>query len=55
MMLRTWQLDDYLFGDLSKDYTEEEREIISARLKHEMDEIFYGRKLPKSPVYSSTE
>ena len=55
MMLRTWQLDDYLFGDLSKDYTEEEREIISARLKHEMEEIFYGRKLPRSPVYSSTE
>lgn len=49
MMLLDWKLDDYLFGELSAGYNDREIEQISARLKHEMEEIFYGRNLPKSP------
>jgi len=41
-----FDLDRYVFGEASKQYSEAEREEISANLKHEMDEIFYQRNMP---------
>jgi len=44
MMLKDWKLEDYLFGAMDIE-SETQREQMGARLKHEMDEIFYGRRL----------
>lgn len=46
MLLKEFDLDQYLFSATTADLTEEEIEYISARLHHEMQEIFYGRNLP---------
>ena len=46
MVLKEWELDNYLFGVSSKDLTEEQRAVIIDRLEWEMKEIFYGRNLP---------
>lgn len=46
MMLKDWRLQDYVFGDFAKASSQAERDAVSGRLKHEMDEIFYGRRLP---------
>ena len=47
MLLKDFDLDNYLFG-LGRDvYSAKELRDIQVRLKREMAEIFYGRNLPK--------
>lgn len=45
MMLKSFELDDYLFGIDADLLNLNERLNIEARLKHEMQEIFYGRNI----------
>ena len=47
MILKDFDLDNYLFGLGREDYTAKELRDIERRLKREMAEIFYGRNLPK--------
>ncbi|MEX2517452.1 MAG: adenosylmethionine decarboxylase [Gammaproteobacteria bacterium] len=58
MMLKTFELDDYLFGMDADNLNLDERLSIEARLKHEMQEIFYGRNIDErmfDPVAISSE
>ena len=45
MLLKEFDLDTYLFGTGREELSPHEAEEISARLKREMTEIFYGRNL----------
>ena len=45
MMLKRFNLDNYLFGIGSEDLSPREEKIISQRLQKEMAEIFYGENL----------
>lgn len=45
MILKEFDLDNYLFGSLKKDYTEKELGEIENRLKREMAEVFYARNM----------
>ncbi len=45
MILKEFELDNYLFGMGEKDLSEAERIDLRKRLKHEMLEIFYGRNV----------
>ena len=45
MMLKRFDLDNYLFGISSEDLSPREDKIISQRLQKEMAEIFYGENL----------
>ncbi|MEW6353754.1 MAG: adenosylmethionine decarboxylase [Pseudomonadota bacterium] len=47
MLLKEFDLDNYLFGIAKKDLEHEEKKKIKQSLKHEMAEIFYGRNMPK--------
>jgi S-adenosylmethionine decarboxylase len=47
MMLKKFDLDQYLFGHTTADLSPAEVGDITARVSHEMREIFYGRNLPK--------
>lgn len=47
MMLKEFDLDNYLFGISKKDLMPDEKKKIRKRLKKEMSEIFYGRNIPK--------
>ncbi|MCG8572783.1 MAG: adenosylmethionine decarboxylase [Spirochaetes bacterium] len=47
MMLREFNLDDYLFGVAKKDLMPQEKKKIKRRVKREMEEIFLGRNIPK--------
>ncbi len=47
MMLREFELDNYLFGTVEKELDNKEKVQIKKRLKKEMTEIFYGRNIPK--------
>lgn len=50
MMLKAFDLDQYLFGAATAaDLTPAEVKNITARVYHEMQEIFYGRNLPEAP------
>lgn len=46
-ILKEFDLDNYLFGITKKDVQPGEKKKIKKRLKKEMDEIFYGRNIPK--------
>ena len=46
MLLKNFELDDYLFGDASRNLSYEQRRDVEQRLRHEMLEIFYGRNMP---------
>lgn len=48
MLLKDFDLDNYLFGTDDDELEPEEAERIRERLKEEMDEIFYGRNTPES-------
>lgn len=48
MMLKDWDIDDYLFGESSADLPQPERDQIREVLRHEMLEIFSGRNLALS-------
>ena len=45
MILKEFNLDNYLFGSLQTDYSEKERENIRQRLRREMAEVFYGENM----------
>ena len=45
MILKGFDLDNYLFGSLKEDYTEQELKEIERRLKWEMAEVFYARNM----------
>ena len=47
MLLKEFDLDNYLFGISKKDLAPSERRKIKQRLKKEMMEIFYGRNIAK--------
>ncbi len=46
MMLKEFDLDNYLFGTAEEELTNKEKKMIKERLKKEMTEIFYGRNIP---------
>jgi len=46
MMLKNFDLDEYLFNEASADLSKREREKIEKRLRREMKEIFYSENLP---------
>jgi S-adenosylmethionine decarboxylase len=48
MLIKDFDLDNYLFGLERGDYSAKELRKIERRLKQEMAEIFYGRNLPKT-------
>lgn len=45
MILNSFDLDNYLFGSLKQDYTDQELDQISQNLRREMAEVFYGKNL----------
>ncbi|MCE5284874.1 MAG: adenosylmethionine decarboxylase [Pelosinus sp.] len=47
MLLKEFDLDNYLFGTDKKELLAGEKKKIKQRLKKEMHEIFYGRNIPK--------
>ncbi|KXG77679.1 adenosylmethionine decarboxylase [Thermotalea metallivorans] len=46
-ILKEFDLDNYLFGVTKKDLLPGEKKKIKKKLKKEMEEIFYGRNMPK--------
>jgi S-adenosylmethionine decarboxylase len=46
MMLKEYDLNNYLFGAGVDSLSEDERKLINMKVKREMREIFYGRNLP---------
>ncbi|MCP5352421.1 MAG: adenosylmethionine decarboxylase [Chromatiales bacterium] len=46
MMLKEFDIDNYLFGAGMDEFDLDELVEIESRLKHEMAEIFYGRNMP---------
>ncbi len=48
MMLKQFELEDYLFAEGLENISHEEQERIEARLRNEMTEIFYGMNLNQS-------
>jgi S-adenosylmethionine decarboxylase len=48
MILKDFDLDDYLFGLGKSDYAKKEQKTIERRIRREMAEIFYGRNLPRA-------
>lgn len=47
MLLKEFDLDNYLFGTDQKELLPGEKKKIKQRLKKEMSEIFYGKNIPK--------
>ena len=47
MLLKEFDLDNYLFGTAKKELQAGEKKKIKQRLKKEMAEIFYGKNIPK--------
>jgi S-adenosylmethionine decarboxylase len=50
MLLKEFDLDNYLFGTAKKELMVGEKKKIKQRLKKEMAEIFYGKNIPKVNV-----
>jgi S-adenosylmethionine decarboxylase len=46
MLLKNFELDNYLFGDATSNLSLEQRAQVTDRVKHEMLEIFYARNMP---------
>ena len=53
MLLKNFDLNNYLFNMGAQDLTENEANQIKWQLKREMLEIFYGRNLPSLPINES--
>ena len=51
MMVKDFQLDDYLFCVRAEQLPERERRKIQRRLQREMGEIFYGRNMTRNPQW----
>ncbi|MGA7799457.1 MAG: adenosylmethionine decarboxylase [Gammaproteobacteria bacterium] len=49
MLIKDFELDNYLFGVDKEDLTAKEDRTIRRRLEREMTEIFYGRNLRRMP------
>lgn len=49
MLLKEFQMDNYLFGSGRGDFSDSEIQEIKRRLRREMLEIFYGQNLNKMP------
>ncbi|OPZ85610.1 MAG: S-adenosylmethionine decarboxylase proenzyme precursor [Firmicutes bacterium ADurb.Bin419] len=47
MLIKDFDLDNYLFGVTKKELQQGEKKKIKQKLKKEMAEIFYGRNIPK--------
>lgn len=47
MLVKNFELDDYLFGDASNSLSYQDRKVVEDRVRHEMLEIFYGRNMPQ--------
>ncbi len=47
MLLKDFELDNYLFGDATSNLSAEQRVQVEERVKHEMLEIFYARNMPR--------
>jgi len=47
MLLKDFELDNYLFGDATSNLSVEQRGQVEERVKHEMLEIFYARNMPR--------
>ncbi|NLL05130.1 MAG: adenosylmethionine decarboxylase [Clostridiaceae bacterium] len=47
MLLKEFDLDNYLFGVTKKELQQSEKKRIKQKVKKEMSEIFYGRNIPK--------
>lgn len=47
MILKEFDLDNYLFGSLKKDYSDQDLREIERRLRWEMAEVFYARNIPE--------
>jgi S-adenosylmethionine decarboxylase len=47
MLLKDFDLDNYLFGDAASNLSAAQREQVEERVRHEMLEIFYGRNMPR--------
>ena len=47
MILKDFDLDNYLFDMDKKELPPSEKKRIKQRLKREMAEIFYGKNIPK--------
>jgi S-adenosylmethionine decarboxylase len=47
MMLKEYDLNNYLFGTGVGELDDAERKVINKKVKREMREIFYGRNLPE--------
>ncbi len=45
MLLKDWDVDDYLFGESAEDLSEARKDEIRRQLRREMNEIFSGRNL----------
>nr|WP_219736541.1 MULTISPECIES: adenosylmethionine decarboxylase [unclassified Pseudomonas] len=45
MLLKNFELDNYLFGDATSNLSSEQRAQVTERVKHEMLEIFYARNM----------
>ncbi|AWY41514.1 adenosylmethionine decarboxylase [Pseudomonas putida] len=45
MLLKNFELDNYLFGDATSNLSTEQRAQVTERVKHEMLEIFYARNM----------
>lgn len=45
MLLKNFELDNYLFGDATSNLSAEQRAQVTDRVKHEMLEIFYARNM----------
>ena len=46
MLLKNFELDNYLFGDATSNLSSEQRAQVTDRVKHEILEIFYARNMP---------
>jgi S-adenosylmethionine decarboxylase len=46
MLLKNFELDNYLFGDATSNLSAQQRDQVTDRVKHEMLEIFYARNMP---------
>jgi len=46
MLLKDFALENYLFGDATRNLSPPQRQQVEARLRHEMLEIFYARNMP---------
>ena len=46
MMLKEFDLENYLFGEGSKNMTDQERAEVEAKVRKEILEIFYSRNMP---------